>query len=54
MKKHMLTHSYKRVEFKCDECNFYGTDDPAMERHYRKANSDLFECVLCELKFKYA
>ena len=51
MKKHMLSHSYKRVEFNCDECDFYGRDDLAMEMQYRKTHSYLFECVLCESKF---
>ena len=27
MKVHMKTHSYKRAEFKCEECEFYGESD---------------------------
>ena len=52
MKKHKLSHSYNRVEFKCEECDFYGTDDLAMEMHYKKTHSDIFECVLCEYVLK--
>ena len=48
----MLSHSYNRVEFKCEECDFYGTDDLAMEMHYRKTHSDVFNCVLCESVLK--
>ena len=36
MKKQKLSHSYNRVEYKCEECDFYGTDDLAMEMHNRK------------------
>ena len=51
MKKHMLSHSYHRVEYKCEECDFYGKDDLAMEIHYRKTHSDQLECGLCENVF---
>ena len=51
MRKHMLSHSYHRVEYKCEECDFYGTDDLAMEIHYRKTHSDQLECGLCDNAF---
>ena len=41
MKKHMLSHSYNRVEFKCEECDFYGTDDLAMKMDAQRESSDL-------------
>ena len=36
MKKQKLSHSYNRVEYKCEECDFYGTDDLAMEMHKKE------------------
>ena len=32
MKKHMLSHSYHRLEYKCEECDFYGKDDFTTEK----------------------
>ena len=51
MRRHMLSHSYIHVEYKCEECDFYGTDDLAMEIHYRKTQSDPLECGLCDNAF---
>ena len=51
MRKHILFQSYHRVEYKCEECDFYGTEDLAMEIHYRKTHNDQFECGLCDNEF---
>ena len=32
-----------KVEYKCEECDFYGKDDLALEVHYRKTHSDPLE-----------
>ena len=50
MKKHLKTHSYKKVEFKCIECDFVGSSEETMEVHYGKNHSDSFECGICEYK----
>ena len=50
MKKHLKTHSYKKVEFKCVECDFVGSSEETMEVHYGKNHSDSFECGICEYK----
>ena len=47
-KKHMKTHSYKQVEFRCEECDFFGETPFTMEVHLGKSHSDHFECGLCE------
>ena len=51
-KKHMLSHSYKRIEYKCEECEFYGTDELAMEIHIKKVHSEMIECGLCDSVFE--
>ena len=48
MKKCMKTHSYKQVEFRCEECDFLGETPFTMEVHLGKSHSDHFEFGLCE------
>ena len=47
MKVHMKTHSYKRAEFKCEECEFCGESELTMEVHLGKNHGEIFECGLC-------
>ena len=44
----MLTHSYREVHYKCEECDFVGQNRVTMEVHMGKNHSDKFECGLCE------
>ena len=46
------THSYNIIQYKCDECEFYGSDDLAMEIHFRKTHNEIVECGLCDSTFK--
>ena len=48
MKKHLKTHSYKQIEYRCEECDFLGATPHTMEVHLGKCHSDQFECGLCE------
>ena len=48
MKQHMKTHSYKKCEYKCEECDFCGTNKMTMEVHLGKMHSENFECGLCD------
>lgn len=50
MKSHLVTHSYKKVEFKCVDCDFVGASDKTMEVHHGKHHSDVFECGICDYK----
>ena len=50
MKKHLKTHSYKKVEFKCVDCDFVGASEETMNVHYGKKHSDSFECGICDYK----
>ena len=48
MKKYMETHSYKQANFRCEDCDFVGTNKCTMEVHIGKVHSDDFECGMCE------
>ena len=50
MKKHLKTHSYKKIEFKCVDCDFVGGSEETMEVHHGKKHSDSFECGICDFK----
>ena len=48
MKMHMKYHSYKQVEYECEECDYCAENEPSMEVHIGRAHSESFECGLCE------
>ena len=52
MKKHMRTHSYSLVQYKCDLCDFMGYYEIDMDVHAAKHHGDKFECGLCEYEAK--
>ena len=52
MKKHMRTHSYSLVQYKCDLCEFMGYDEIDMDVHAAKQHGDKFECGICEHEAK--
>ena len=52
LKKHMRTHSYSLVQFKCDLCDFMGYDEIDMDVHAAKFHSDKCECGLCGFEAK--
>ena len=55
MKLHLKTHSYKNgddLNFKCEDCDFWGQNGLTMEVHPGKNHSAKLECGLCDLKAK--
>ena len=52
MKRHMKSHSYIRIKFKCEDCDFVGENDYSMDVHIGKAHSNDYECGLCDLKLE--
>ena len=52
LKKHMRTHSYKNIQFKCNLCEFVGGDENEMEVHLAKVHGDKFECSICDYEAK--
>ena len=52
LKKHMLSHSYKLVQYKCDCCDFVGSEEIDMEVHAAKLHGEDPECGICEYQAK--
>ena len=52
LKKHSITHSYKNVNFQCEECDFLGENEHSMVVHIGKKHSENIECGLCDTIFK--
>ena len=50
MKKHIKSHSYKRANYKCDDCDFVGESEFTMEVHIGKFHSEKYECGLCDFE----
>ena len=48
MSKHVRTHSYSYVQFKCEHCEFIGGEEIDMEVHSAKLHGDKFECGVCD------
>ena len=52
IKKHMITHSYKEAQFKCNQCDFIRGDKIDMEVHAGRMHGDSFECGVCDYEGK--
>ena len=52
MKKHMRTHSFNYVTFKCALCDFIGGEQIEMEIHNARLHSEKNECALCDFEGK--
>ena len=48
MKNHLRTHSYKHVQFKCDQFDFIGGEEIEMEIHTARTHGETYECGLCD------
>ena len=51
IEQHLMSHSYKsslNLNYKCDECDFWGPNTLTMEVHMKKCHSENITCVLCE------
>ena len=47
LKLHLKTHSYKAVNFKCTECEYFCNTELEMEVHIGKKHTDKFDCGMC-------
>ena len=52
MKRHMRTHSFTYVTFKCALCDFIGGEQIEMEIHDARLHSEKNECALCDFEGK--
>lgn len=54
IESHMITHSYRssgNLNYKCDECDFWGPNSLTMEIHVKKLHSEKIKCGLCASEF---
>ena len=52
LRRHLKTHSYKKANYKCEECDFVGESQESMALHIGRKHCDLYECGLCEYEAK--
>ena len=55
LKNHIISHSYKAagdLQFKCDECDFWGPNAQTMVMHFRRNHSENISCGLCDFEAK--
>ena len=50
MESHLKEHSYRKLTFKCEDCDFLAEDKLSLEVHSGKKHSGNFECGLCGYK----
>jgi hypothetical protein len=50
MKVHLKNHSFKKLDFKCEDCEYFGPNEMTMEVHYGRKHSEVPEFGLCENK----
>ena len=52
MKTHMKTHSYKRADYQCIDCDFCGDTTRTMNVHLGKHHLETYKFGLCDCDFK--
>ena len=53
--QHRISHSYKcssKLNYKCEECEFWGPNTLTMEMHVKKQHSEKISCGMCDLEIK--
>ena len=48
MKRHLKSHSFKKIIYKCEDCDFLAPNDLTLEVHAGRVHSGNFECGLCD------
>ena len=51
-KEHMVTHSYQKLQYKCDECDFWGPNEHTMKMHTKRIHSETITCGMCDFETK--
>ena len=41
LKEHMISHAYQKLQFKCDECDFWGPNKHTMKMHIKRIHSEI-------------
>ena len=47
MKEHVKTHSFQKLIYKCEDCDYFAPDEISMEVHAGRKHSGNFECGIC-------
>ena len=50
LKEHMISHSYQKLQFKCDECDFWGPNKQTMKMHIKRNHSETISCGMCDFE----
>ena len=52
LKERMIIHSYSypKLQFKCDECNFWGPNKQRMKMHVKRNYSEIISCGMCNFE----
>ena len=48
MEKHLKEHTFKKLIYKCEDCDFFAPNELSLEVHAGKKHSGNFECGLCD------
>ena len=49
----MTKHSYSKISYQCEECDFWGMSIITLEVQVRKVHSDNITCALCDFTASY-
>ena len=52
LKEHMISHSYQKLPFKCDECDFWGPNKQTMIMHIKRNHCETISCGMCDFEAK--
>ena len=52
IKEHMISHSYRQLTFKCDECDFLGPNKQTIKMHSRRIYSETIACGMGDFEVK--
>ena len=50
LKEHMIIHSYQKLQYKCDECDFWGPNEHTMKMHVKRNHSETISCGMCNFE----
>ena len=48
--KNTWLHSYQKLLFKCEECNFWGPNEHTMKMHVKRRHSETISCGMCNFE----
>ena len=48
LKNHLVKHSFRRVNFQCEECDYCGDNETTMAVHVGKMHSENIVCGICD------